>query len=359
LGAGDRLPSIRELSKKCNTSFGSARLAVERLEQMGVVERFRGSGTYLRDLSPSVRAKLTPNGMPDEPTMREPGPKTATIGVVVHDMTVLNYPVTAQYLSGIHDACLQAEYHEQIFGFNPRVEHNGLSQVVQQLDSSRLDGVILLTWLLPDENIAQLASRMPVVTMSRLTTMAGVAMVTPDQVGSTVDAVEHLLGLGHRKIVMVTVPPGTLQGWQHREGLRVGMRHAGAGAQSWVLTTERNMTNEWVPEFKQLLSRPDHPTAAIFGSIELAGIGREAAREVGLSIPRDLSIVSGSENLSPTSGAPATTSIRMNLPTVGRDAVNTLVRMIDDPSLQPEPRFVPTELLVRESTAPAPSRNGR
>ena len=118
------------------------------------------------------------------------------------------------------------------------------------------DGVILLTWLLPDENIAQIARRMPVVTMSRLTTMAGVAMVTPDQVGSTVDAVEHLLSLGHRKIVMVTVPPGTLQGWQHREGLRVGMRHA-PDAQSRVLTAQRNMTDEWVPEFRELLARPD------------------------------------------------------------------------------------------------------
>jgi DNA-binding FadR family transcriptional regulator len=49
LGIGDRLPSIRELSRQCNTSFGSARLAVERLEQMGVVERFRGSGTYLKE----------------------------------------------------------------------------------------------------------------------------------------------------------------------------------------------------------------------------------------------------------------------------------------------------------------------
>src|ERR1700733_11161103 len=55
LGIGDRLPSIRELSRQCNTSFGSARLAVERLEQIGVVERFRGSGTYLKEF-PASRA---------------------------------------------------------------------------------------------------------------------------------------------------------------------------------------------------------------------------------------------------------------------------------------------------------------
>src|SRR3954471_6894957 len=64
LDIGDRLPSIRELSRRCNTSFGSARLAVERLEHMGVVERFRGSGTYLKEIPAGnvVRRRIPVSG---------------------------------------------------------------------------------------------------------------------------------------------------------------------------------------------------------------------------------------------------------------------------------------------------------
>src|SRR5437868_782071 len=94
LGIGDRLPSIRELSRRCNTSFGSARLAVERLEQMGIVERFRGSGTYLKEIPAGnvVRRRIPVSGdVAGALPRRASGPKTATIGVVVHDMTMLSY----------------------------------------------------------------------------------------------------------------------------------------------------------------------------------------------------------------------------------------------------------------------------
>jgi DNA-binding LacI/PurR family transcriptional regulator len=284
------------------------------------------------------------------------GPKTATIGVVVHDMTHLSTPAIAEYLAGIHEGCLKTDHHEQIFGFNPRVEHNGLEQVLEQLDSTRLDGVILLTWLVPDEDVANLARRMPVVMMSRLTTMPGVAVVGADLLGGTVDAVEHLLKLGHREIVLVTIGSDKLQGWQQREGLRVAMRHARHGARSHILTAATNITDEWIPEFRQLFTTAaPRPTAVLFGSPELAAKGLTVARELNLSIPRDLSVIVGNDTLSPPATPVPMTALKLNLSTVGREAVETLVRMVGEPALTQEPRFIQTTLSVRESTGAPPA----
>src|SRR5688572_10115255 len=141
----DRIPTEHELARELNVARSTVVRSLRAMEQEGLVWCKRGEGRFV--VQPSQRRR------------------TATIGVVVHDMSLLSYPTTAQYLDGVQQACLAADYHMQLFGFNPQVDHNGLHQVLDQLDPSRLDGVVLMTWLVPEERVVQLSRRIAVVWM--------------------------------------------------------------------------------------------------------------------------------------------------------------------------------------------------
>jgi LacI family transcriptional regulator len=103
-----------------------------------------------------------------------------------------------------------------------------------------------------------------------------------------------------------------------------------------------------------LLARSEPPTA-IFAVNDQSALGViAAAREHGLRVPRDLSVVGFDDIPMASQVHPPLTTIRQPFAQMGRAAVNTLLsQMENDDSIAPR-IVLPTELIVRQSTAPAP-----
>jgi LacI family transcriptional regulator len=114
----------------------------------------------------------------------------------------------------------------------------------------------------------------------------------------------------------------------------------------------------------ELLALPERPTA-IFASSDTAAFGvLRAARDQGLSVPRDLSVVGFDDILEASYVGAALSTVRQPLREMGRVAVSRLMRLIEDPSLPAERIVLDTELVVRETTAHPPTpaagrRSGR
>ncbi|GAA1287894.1 LacI family DNA-binding transcriptional regulator [Saccharothrix xinjiangensis] len=167
-------------------------------------------------------------------------------------------------------------------------------------------------------------------------------------------ATRHLIELGHRGIAVISGPVRLLCSRARVEGFHAALAAEGlAAAPDHVRYGEFRATSGYRHGL-ELLDRPDHdrPTAIFAGSdYQALGVMR-AAHELGLSVPRDLSVV-GYDDLSINewSGPPLTT-VRQPLRDMGAVAAKMAITLARG-QRPPYPRIdLATELVIRQSTAP-------
>jgi LacI family transcriptional regulator len=165
-------------------------------------------------------------------------------------------------------------------------------------------------------------------------------------------AMEHLISLGHRRIAAITGP----MGWPASIDRLAAYRAAMAGAQL-PLCDELICRSDFQIEggyqaAKRLLALPEPPTAIFAFNDNMAMGTLTAARELGLTLPRDLSIVGFDDSLMAALATPQLTTVRQPLQEMGRIAASLLCRMLDRQPLEAARIELSTRLIVRGSTAP-------
>ena len=125
--------------------------------------------------------------------------------------------------------------------------------------------------------------------------------------------------------------------------------------EDWILASD------WTAEAAArdggaMLAREDRPTAVLAASDEMAIGVRESARRLGLLVPRDLSVVGIDDYL--LSAVLGLTTVRQDVAAQGHLAAELLLRALVDGEESTAEVIVPTLLVVRESTGPAPIRSG-
>jgi LacI family transcriptional regulator len=233
-------------------------------------------------------------------------------------------------------------------------EHDREVSLLERLMRGTTDGAILL---LPEESADELLmlqrQEFPFVIVDpRESPPEGVACVAAMHSAGAKQATEHLLALGHRRIGAIAGAPG----WYATEERLLGFRAALAGA-GILLDPELVVYSDWrIPRgtkaAEELLSLPDPPTA-IFGFNDNVAIGAlHAARNRGLSVPGDLSVVGFDDTTQAVIVTPRLTSVRQPLAEMGRMGVSLLIRIIEGQRVDAMRMELSTTLVVRESTAP-------
>jgi LacI family transcriptional regulator len=222
------------------------------------------------------------------------------------------------------------------------------------LTSHDTDGIILVTSELTAAQLGQLRS-------------AGIPLVVIDpvnpppqdipSVGATnwaggLAATEHLLSLGHRHIAAVAGPGDYLCSRARIDGYRSALERAGITYDPELVRNGDFPHEGGFTRGGELLDLPAPPTAIFAGSDQQAFGVYEAARQRGLRVPEDLSVV-GFDELPVTRWAsPPLTTIRQPLYEMGRTAAQMLGELIENVGLRANRIELSTELIVRESTAP-------
>jgi len=233
-------------------------------------------------------------------------------------------------------------------------EHDREVSLIERLMRGTTDGAILM---LPEESAEELLTLQRqgfpfVVVDPREPPPDGIACVAAMHASGAKQAAEHLLALGHRRIGAIAGTPG----WYATEERLAGFRAALAGA-GILLDPELVVYSDWrIPRgteaARELLSLPNPPTA-IFGFNDNVAIGAlHAARERGLSVPDDLSVVGFDDTEQAVIVTPRLTSVRQPLAELGRMGVSLLIRLIDGQRVDALRVELATQLVVRESTAP-------
>jgi LacI family transcriptional regulator len=166
--------------------------------------------------------------------------------------------------------------------------------------------------------------------------------VHPDNRGGAALAADHLTGLGHRRIVHWRGPERVFSATERREGFLAVLEARGIPDVPVVYGAQ---------ELAEHLGREDRPTALFAYNDASAVAALDLARELGLSVPRDLSIVGFDDNILATTARPRLTSVRNPLDGIARAAMELLEAQMRGQPPEPGPRTIPTRLSVRESTA--------
>lgn len=169
------------------------------------------------------------------------------------------------------------------------------------------------------------------------------------------DATQHLIDLGHQRIAFIRGGEHSVPSAERLEGYLSALRSNGIHVNDALITGDGFTCEHGLRYGRELLQLPEHvrPTA-IFAANDSIAIGvYQAARECGLSIPGDLSVVGFDDSDSSRWASPSLTTVHQPLFEMGARSILSLLNLqADSPSGPISPIRLTTHLVRRESTAP-------
>jgi DNA-binding LacI/PurR family transcriptional regulator len=213
----------------------------------------------------------------------------------------------------------------------------------------RVDGVFLVDLQLGDRRIPVLEKlNMPALVIGSPHASGSLPAVWQNIQAATGTAVSHLVGLGHHRIGRVT---GIGRYW-HTKSRTDALDQIAAEAGIEIISIEADYTGEFgARATREMLSRPDPPTAIFYDNDVMAVAGLGEAQRMGVRVPVDLSIMAWDDSMLCELVHPALTALRRDVAAVGSEAARRLSQMAagGDVADFQEP---PPVLMVRASTAP-------
>jgi DNA-binding LacI/PurR family transcriptional regulator len=219
-----------------------------------------------------------------------------------------------------------------------------------------VDGVLFLGKSNRDLIYVAQQKGIPVVLAGHPIPEVEIHTVVPDGRSGAFQAVEHLIELGHQKIALITgEPPYDPITADRVEGYRFALTRAGLLVRDdYLVEADFGRPVTALKAAEQLLNLSDPPTAFFCASDSLAYRAYQAIKSRGLKIPQDISVV-GFDDISAPGYAelpkPELTTIRVDRQALGRQCVETLFDIIQNPSKTVYRYSLPVKLVVKKSTA--------
>jgi LacI family transcriptional regulator len=277
--------------------------------------------------------------------------RSYSIGVVIPDLT---NPLFPPIVRGIEDALAGDGYTPLVT--NTDGDPSRERQMFEALRGRQVDGFILATAAANDPLVeGAIADGTPLVLVNRTINRSDVFAVVPDSRLGVHQAIEHLVGLGHRAIGHVAGPQDMSTGLQRYRAFLDAMAENGLSGGGRV-TFATSFTEEAgaAAAYELLTEAPD--CTAILAANDLIALGvYEAARKLGRSCPGDLSVVGFNDMRFVDRLSPPLTTIHVPMYELGRRAAGLLLDILQNRAPAPGTVLLATSLVARESTAPPPA----
>ena len=238
-----------------------------------------------------------------------------------------------------------------------RGEESFLADVRAFVERQKLFGVVLPPSVSEDERVAALLDEIdcPFVRIASVPLDRPQSMVRTHDAHGAGEAARHIASLGHKRVAIVSGPTTFRSSHERGRGFEEGLAENGLR-----LSPEHRCEGAYTFESgiecgARLLAGKNRPTAIFAGNDEMAAGVYKAARDAGLEIPRDLSIVGYDDSPLASRVWPPLTSVRLPIRDMGRMAAEKLLqRAGEEPELAAVKTEVVPSLVVRQSTAAPP-----
>lgn len=228
--------------------------------------------------------------------------------------------------------------------------------LLQHLLSNRVDGALLVLPAESNKQLLHLQQRgSPFVIIDPTYPVSEhLLVVAATNIAGARQATEHLLALNHRRIGTITGPATWCATIDRLAGYRAVLTGAGLALDPALLLTSDFTVEGGLRAARHLLALPQPPTAIFAFNDEMAVGTLQAARERGLDVPGELSIVGFDDASFASYTTPALTTVRQPLRELGRAGVDLLFRQLHGQVIEARRVELSTRLMTRASTAPVP-----
>lgn len=276
--------------------------------------------------------------------------RTATVGLIVSDMTNPLYPPA---IEGVERLARVAGWHVILASAHDMAAQE---EAAQLLLDQHVDGIIVFATSdrADDRYIRDLAAEgVPLVAINRVIDDPHVAQVRFDNQGGAEAVVEHLVALGHTHIAHLTGPQTRLTAVQRLAGYRAVLeRYHLPWRTDYVPTGDYSFAGG-ITRTQALLTCRPLPTA-IFAASEMSALGAFRALSVaGLRVPEDVSLAAFGNPAFVSYCTPTLTTVSLPVVEAGEQAAELLIARITTPADDvPPPLTLPAQLVIGLSTAP-------
>ncbi len=279
--------------------------------------------------------------------------KTLAIGVVAVFFT---RPSVVERLRGIEAVVAASEYDLIVHNVETPTRRDAIFHDV--VASHRVDGLIVISLAPSDEDVGRWAGAgVPVVLVD--TSHPALHRVVIDDVAGGYLATQHLIELGHRRIAFVGDPIHTAFNFTSSRLRLQGLRQALAD-HGVEFRPDYLQAGEHGQETARILTHAlltlDEPPTAVFAASDTQAFGvLRAARERGVRVPEDLSVI-GFDDVEMAEYLNLTT-VHQPLFDSGQHGINLLLQSMDDPDVPVVCEELPLQLIVRSTTTPPRNAN--
>jgi LacI family transcriptional regulator len=267
--------------------------------------------------------------------------KKNLIGLVVPDFGLYSVEI----MKGINKAIAELPYDLLAYTTGDNEKNSALlheQYSVSLLSNSITDGVIIVASV-----ASEFIADAPLIAVDPHIVNPNYPSVQGTNYHGALDVMEYLIGLGHHRIGFICgrTEVGTAQ--RRLKGYRDALTNHGIELEESLIMPGDFTQKTAYKAARQLLAL-DNPPTAIFAANDQSALGvYQAAEEIGLRIPSDLSVV-GFDNISEAKHIGLTT-VDQSLFEMGYTAVHMLIKMIDGEALEFDVHKIPTKLLIRTS----------
>jgi LacI family transcriptional regulator, galactose operon repressor len=270
---------------------------------------------------------------------------TQSIGFILPDLANSAHAIVAQTA----EALLARQGYRMVLGstgFSPERE----GQFFSSSQQNTVDGVIAV---ITDETQTSLhaliqKSRVPIVILDRDLPFPIDTVYSEDR-ASMRDVVRYLAKLGHERIGLMTSPVKARPGRLRRQAFEEALAEMGLACDPALVRLRHQISANGYQAALELLKAPRPPTALVVAADQLTFGALRAIKEMGLSIPHDISLVGSDEGFISSVVDPPLTIISRDMQAVGTHAANMLLARLADPAQAPQSVTVRSEVILRQS----------
>jgi LacI family transcriptional regulator len=270
---------------------------------------------------------------------------TGAIGVLTQAISSQFY---GEILFGIEQGLRGSAYHAVFASANWQTDEE--LEALDLLMERRVDALVVLGGLIPDERLARVAEDIPLVAVGR--SIAGLephCLRVDDELGAY-RATHYLIELGHRRIVHITGALSHQDARDRRTGYFRALDEAGIPIDPQLVVDGDYTERSGLLATQALLSRGTLFTAIFSANDQMAYGARLALFRRGIRVPEDISLVGFDDLTGSAYIIPPLTTIRQPTNDMGLQAAQAVLRLLDGQPLDlPTPAI---ELVIRESAAP-------
>jgi LacI family transcriptional regulator, repressor for deo operon, udp, cdd, tsx, nupC, and nupG len=329
-----RSPTISDVAARCGVAVSTVSRALTRPGRVSEATRLRVvAAAEELGYQPNPRARSLLSG------------RTETIALLIPDIT---NPFFFDVIRGTQQQSAAAGYAQLLVDTEESADVE--ARHIERLRKS-VDGLILAASRLPDAELARAAATIPLVALNR--SIPGVSTVLIDSAGGTVQAVEHLASLGHRRLAYAGGPASSWSNGRRWRAVRSTAQRLGLSA------VRLGPFTPFVHSGAAAADAAVHTGAtAVLAFNDLVAIGiLKRLAERGLRVPDDMSVLGCDDIFGSDFCHPTLTTLTAPIERAGRVATDMLLDLLGRGTGRSASRGqerLPTHLTVRESTGPVP-----